>query len=67
MRNAGKVVSREELLREAWGWEYLTETKTVDTHIKRLRDKLASVGMDPAVIETVRGYGYRFVKGFKNA
>ena len=40
MKNAGKVVSREDLLREAWGWEYLTETKTVDTHIKRLRDKI---------------------------
>ena len=34
MKNAGKVVSREDLLRDAWGWEYLTETKTVDTHIK---------------------------------
>lgn len=60
MRNAGKVVSREELLREAWGWEYLTETKTVDTHIKRLRDKIESAGYDPGMVETVRGYGYRF-------
>ena len=60
MRNAGKVVSREDLLREAWGWEYLTETKTVDTHIKRLRDKIESAGYDPGLVETVRGYGYRF-------
>ncbi|MCD8316979.1 MAG: response regulator transcription factor [Eggerthellaceae bacterium] len=60
MKNAGKVVSREDLLRDAWGWEYLTETKTVDTHIKRLRDKIASAGYDPALVETVRGYGYRF-------
>ena len=60
MRNAGKVVSREDLLREAWGWEYLTETKTVDTHIKRLRDKIESTGYDPGLVETVRGYGYRF-------
>ena len=59
MRYAGKVLSREQLLRQAWGWEYLTETKTVDTHIKRLRDKLAAAGVDPAVVETVRGYGYR--------
>ncbi|MBE6471720.1 MAG: response regulator transcription factor, partial [Coriobacteriaceae bacterium] len=44
MKNAGKVLGREELLREAWGWEYLTESKTVDTHIKRLRDKLAEAG-----------------------
>ena len=62
MKNAGKVVSREDLLREAWGWEYLTETKTVDTHIKRLRDKIESAGYNPGLVETVRGYGYRFQK-----
>lgn len=60
MKNAGKVVSREDLLRDAWGWEYLTETKTVDTHIKRLRDKIAAAGYDSSLVETVRGYGYRF-------
>jgi len=60
MKSAGKVVSREDLLRDAWGWEYLTETKTVDTHIKRLRDKIESAGYDPSLVETVRGYGYRF-------
>lgn len=60
MKSAGKVVSREDLLREAWGWEYLTETKTVDTHIKRLRDKIEQAGYDPGLVETVRGYGYRF-------
>ena len=59
MKNVGKVVSREELLRDAWGWEYLTETKTVDTHIKRLRDKIEQAGYDPGLVETVRGYGYR--------
>ena len=62
MKQAGNVVSREDLLRDAWGWEYLTETKTVDTHIKRLRDKIAAAGYDPAIVETVRGYGYRFKK-----
>lgn len=62
MKQAGNVVSREDLLREAWGWEYLTETKTVDTHIKRLRDKISAAGYDPGVVETVRGYGYRFRK-----
>lgn len=60
MKSAGKVVSREDLLREAWGWEYLTETKTVDTHIKRLRDKIEQAGYDPGLVETIRGYGYRF-------
>ena len=62
MKNAGNVVSREDLLRDAWGWEYLTETKTVDTHIKRLRDKIEQAGYDPSLVETVRGYGYRFKK-----
>ena len=62
MRNAGKVVSREGLLHDAWNWEFITETKTVDTHIKRLRDKIESAGYDPKLVETVRGYGYRFKK-----
>lgn len=62
MRNAGKVVSREDLLHDAWDWEFITETKTVDTHIKRLRDKIESAGYDPKLVETVRGYGYRFKK-----
>ncbi|MCL1890502.1 MAG: response regulator transcription factor [Coriobacteriia bacterium] len=60
MRHAGKVLSRDQLLRDAWGWEYLVETKTVDTHVKRLRDKLEAAKVDPGLIETVRGYGYRF-------
>lgn len=62
MRNAGKVVSREDLLHDAWGWEFITETKTVDTHIKRLRDKIEAAGYNPKLVETVRGYGYRFKK-----
>lgn len=60
MRHAGRVLSRDQLLREAWDWEYLVETKTVDTHVKRLRDKLEAAGVDPNLVETVRGYGYRF-------
>lgn len=60
MKHAGNVISREDLLRDAWGWEYLTETKTVDTHIKRLRDKITQAGYDSTMVETVRGYGYRF-------
>ena len=59
MRHPGQVLSRDQLLRQAWGWEFVVETKTVDTHVKRLRDKLTDAGVDPAVVETVRGYGYR--------
>jgi two-component system, OmpR family, response regulator RegX3 len=61
MRHGGKVLSRDQLLREAWGWEIVVETKTVDTHIKRLRDKLEAAGVDPDIVETVRGYGYRVI------
>jgi two-component system response regulator RegX3 len=61
MRHGGKVLSRDQLLREAWGWEIVVETKTVDTHIKRLRDKLEAAGVDPDAVETVRGYGYRLI------
>ena len=60
MRKAGKTVSREDLLRDAWGWEHLTETKTIETHIKRLRKKIEEAGYDVRLIETVRGYGYKF-------
>lgn len=59
MRYPGKVLTREQLLKQAWGWEFLVETKTVDTHVKRLRDKLEAASADPGLVETVRGYGYR--------
>jgi two-component system, OmpR family, response regulator RegX3 len=59
MRHRGNVLSREQLLKQAWGWQIVVETKTVDTHVKRLRDKLEEAGASPEVVETVRGYGYR--------
>ena len=55
-------VSREDLLRDAWGWGIPHGNETVDTHIKRLRDKISSAGYDSGLVETVRGYGYRFKK-----
>lgn len=59
IKDAGKLLSREELLRSSWDWKFIVETKTVDTHIKRLRDKIKKAGADPQIIETIRGYGYR--------
>jgi two-component system response regulator RegX3 len=59
MRHAGNVLSRDQLLKQAWGWQIVVETKTVDTHVKRLRDKLEEAGAPPEIVETVRGYGYR--------
>jgi two-component system alkaline phosphatase synthesis response regulator PhoP len=54
----GRVLSREELLRKVWGYDYLGETRTVDVHVRRLRVKL---GEKNRVIETVTGSGYKLV------
>ncbi|MCG5053597.1 MAG: response regulator transcription factor [Myxococcales bacterium] len=59
MESRGRVRSREELLSDVWGYKPGVSTRTVDTHVKRLRDKLASAGK---LIETVRGMGYRFAE-----
>jgi two-component system response regulator RegX3 len=59
MAHPGNVLSREQLLKQAWGWQIVVETKTVDTHVKRLRDKLEEAGAPAGLVETVRGYGYR--------
>lgn len=56
MKNAGQVLSREQLLENIWGYEYYGETRTVDVHIRTLRIKLGEGG---DIIETVRGVGYR--------
>ena len=53
----GRVQSREELLKVVWGYEYVGYRRTVDTHIRRLREKLGSAA---EMVETVRGMGYRF-------
>jgi len=55
----GRVQSRDQLLEEVWGYSAQVTTRTVDTHIKRLREKLGSAG---EYIQTIRGVGYRFSK-----
>lgn len=57
MENEGKVVTRERITENVWGWDFEGESRTVDMHIKTLRQKLKSKG---SLIETVRGIGYRF-------
>jgi two-component system phosphate regulon response regulator PhoB len=52
----GRVQPRERLLNEVWGYESLIDTRTVDTHVRRLRKKLGKAG---DAVETVRGFGYR--------
>ena len=56
MKNAGRVLTREELLGRVWGHDYFGGTRTVDVHIRRVRAKTAEAG---DLIETVRGVGYR--------
>jgi len=54
---AGSILSREELLQEVWGYNSIVDSRTVDTHMKRLREKL---GSHATCMETIRGQGYRF-------
>ena len=55
LENPARVFSREELLNQVWGYDHFPTTRTVDTHVLQLRQKL-----DPSFFETVRGMGYRF-------
>ena len=59
-RHPGQVFSREQLLAAVWGMDYTGDSRTVDTHIKTLRDKLRDRVDAPRWIETLRGVGYRF-------
>ncbi len=61
-RHAGQVLSREQLLDQAWGYDYYGDTRAVDSAIKRLRARLREAGGDPDLISTVRGIGYRLEK-----
>ncbi len=56
----GEVVSREDLLRDVWGYKILPQTRTVDNHIARIRKKLEEKPEDPYWIQTVHAIGYRF-------
>lgn len=60
IKNKGKVLTRDLLLDKIWGYEYVGETRTVDVHIRHLRQKLEEDDKNPKFIETVRGIGYRF-------
>ncbi|GAV21797.1 response regulator transcription factor [Carboxydothermus pertinax] len=58
--NPGKVFTREYLLEKIWGYEFLGDTRTVDVHIRHIRQKIEDNPAEPVYIETVRGVGYRF-------
>lgn len=57
--NSFRVVPRDELINQIWEYEYVGESRTLDIHIRSLRQKLGSMG---SVIKTIRGVGYRFIK-----
>jgi len=57
----GETVSRDKLLEDVWGYESYPSTRTVDTHIAKLRAKIGDSGTDPRFILTIHGVGYKFV------
>lgn len=63
MRNAGRVLTRMQLIDRVWGSDYVGDTKTLDVHIKRLRAKIEKDPANPELIQTVRGMGYKMERG----
>jgi two-component system response regulator RegX3 len=60
LRNAGRVLTRMQLIDRVWGSDYVGDTKTLDVHVKRLRAKVEPDPANPQHIITVRGLGYKF-------
>ena len=63
LANPGRVITRDHLINDVWGSDYVGDTKTLDVHIKRLRNLLEEFPKEPRHITTVRGVGYRFEVG----
>lgn len=59
-QHRGHVLSREHILEKVWGWEYIGDSRTVDVHIRWLREKIEADPASPTRIVTIRGVGYRF-------
>ena len=60
LRNAGRVLTRVQLIDRVWGADYVGDTKTLDVHVKRLRSKIEPDPANPRYLVTVRGLGYKF-------
>ena len=63
MSNAGKIVSRAQIFDDVWGTDWLGDTRTLDVHVRWLREKIEDDPSHPTQIQTVRGVGYRFTAG----
>ncbi|MDY0317939.1 MAG: response regulator transcription factor [Candidatus Izemoplasmatales bacterium] len=61
MQKKDKLITRDEILNNVWGYDFFGETRTLDVHIKELRKKLKNAGIIEPTIETIRGVGYKFV------
>jgi len=61
LRRTGRLLTREFLIDEVWGTDYVGDTKTLDVHVKRVRQKIEDDPHEPAHLVTVRGLGYKFV------
>ncbi len=59
-QHRGQVLSREHILERVWGWDYIGDSRTVDVHVRWLREKIENDPARPSRIVTVRGIGYRF-------
>ncbi len=59
LRNAGRVLTRAQLIDRVWGSDYVGDTKTLDVHVKRLRSKIEPDPANPTLLTTVRGLGYK--------
>jgi two-component system alkaline phosphatase synthesis response regulator PhoP len=62
LSNAGRALTRERLLEQAWGYDFAGDTRAVDSAVKRLRAKLRDASPEADGIESVRGIGYRFIR-----
>ena len=60
MKNAGRAMSREDLIKQVWGDDWVGDPRTLDVHIRWLRLKIEEDPAEPEYIQTVRGFGYRF-------
>jgi DNA-binding response OmpR family regulator len=63
VRRSGQAVSRDHLMTTVWDAHWYGSTKTLDMHVSALRRKLGAAGIDPAIITTLRGFGYRYEVG----
>jgi two-component system alkaline phosphatase synthesis response regulator PhoP len=59
MQNLNKTVTREDIFKTVWGYDFLGETRTLDVHVKEVRQKFTKIGMNEDVIQTIRGVGYK--------